>query len=56
MDYLCWEDFCPTVINGGERLMKDGIHIEGDASRFLFPAIDPYIEKMGLLGGAKWQP
>jgi len=44
-DYLCYQGWCPAVINGGEQLMSDGIHWTMEGSRFLYPVIDQFIDK-----------
>ena len=44
-DFLCYQGWCPAVINGGEQLMSDGIHWTMEGSRFLYPVIDQFIDK-----------
>jgi peptidoglycan/LPS O-acetylase OafA/YrhL len=43
-DYLCEDGWCPAVVTGGEQIMSDGIHWTWEASRFLYPVFDEYLD------------
>jgi peptidoglycan/LPS O-acetylase OafA/YrhL len=46
LDYFCDKGWCPAVINGGEQIMSDAIHWNLDASRFIYPPIDAFIDSV----------
>jgi len=46
VDYLCNAELCPAIINGGEEIYFDHIHITWLASRFLFPALDAELNSL----------
>ena len=46
LDYFCNEGWCPAVINGGEQIMGDAIHWNLDASRFIYPPINSFIDSV----------
>jgi len=45
LKYMCYQGWCPAVINGGEQLMSDGIHWNPAGARFLYPVFNQFIEK-----------
>ena len=46
LDYFCDKGWCPAVINGGEQIMSDASHWNLDASRFIYPPIDAFIDSV----------
>ena len=46
VDYLCNAVLCPAIINDGEEIYFDHIHITWLASRFLFPALDAELNSL----------
>ena len=46
IDYMCFDGWCPAVINAGEQLMGDGIHWNPQGARFLYPVINRFIENV----------
>jgi hypothetical protein len=46
LDYFCDKGWCPAVIKGGEQIMSDAIHWNLDASRFIYPPIDAFIDSV----------
>jgi hypothetical protein len=45
VDYMCFDGWCPSVLASGEQVMSDGIHWNLDASRFLYPAFDAFMDR-----------
>lgn len=46
IEYLCFKGWCPAIINDGEQLMSDGIHWDMPGARFLYPAIDKFLDNV----------
>lgn len=54
--FLCSEDRCPGVINGGEQIMDDAIHWSWPASRFLYPPIQSFISRVSSASSTAKEP
>ena len=46
VDVYCFEGQCPAVINEGEVIMDDAIHMTMEASRYSIPAIERFVESV----------
>ena len=47
-DAFCRDDWCPAVINDGERIMDDAIHWSWPAARLMVPHISKLLDSFGL--------
>jgi len=43
LEFYCVDGRCPAVINEGEVIMNDAIHMTMEASRFAIPVVEDFV-------------